>query len=63
METKSLNLIVPSREAVLAELAALSPEEQAQVSPEWLARVAASTTDARRWFDLAMGQMRANLAA
>ncbi len=44
MQTRHLNLIVMQRDAILAHLAALSPEDRAQVSLKWLARVEASTS-------------------
>jgi RimJ/RimL family protein N-acetyltransferase len=43
METRSLNLVLQKREEVLAMVDAMSPEERAQVSADWLARVHSST--------------------
>jgi [ribosomal protein S5]-alanine N-acetyltransferase len=44
MQTKSLNLIPMEPEDVLAMVEAMSPAEKAQVSPDWLARLHASTS-------------------
>src|SRR6478672_6428875 len=43
IQTKSLNLVLMSREEVLAMVAAMTPEVRAEVSPVWLARVQASS--------------------
>jgi len=42
LHTSRLRLTVQTTEATLARLDALSPEDRAQVSPEWLARLRAS---------------------
>ena len=42
LHTPRLRLILQTREEVRAAIAAMSPEHQAQVSPEWLARLDAS---------------------
>jgi len=42
LETRRLRLILQSRDEVLAQIAALSPADRAEVSPVWLARVEAS---------------------
>lgn len=42
MRTKSLNLMLRTREEVLAEVEAMGPAEKAQVSDEWLAQVRSS---------------------
>jgi len=39
IETRRLRLALESTESVLARIDALSPEDRAQVSPEWLARM------------------------
>ena len=44
IRTESLELVLETTEQVLARIAALSPAEQAEVSPGWLARVRASTS-------------------
>jgi [ribosomal protein S5]-alanine N-acetyltransferase len=43
IETESLRLILPSTEDLLARIESLSPADRAEVSPDWLARVRAST--------------------
>ena len=40
--TRRLRLVLQTREEVLAAIAAMSPGDQAQVSPDWLARLHAS---------------------
>lgn len=42
--TENLELLLQTPEAVLAWIEAMSPSDRAEVSPEWLARVKASTT-------------------
>src|SRR6476646_6280781 len=42
IQTKSLNLVLMSRDEVLAMIAASTPEMRGEVSPDWLARVQAS---------------------
>jgi RimJ/RimL family protein N-acetyltransferase len=44
MQTKSLNLIALTKEDALAMVDALSPEEKAHVSADWLARLQASSS-------------------
>lgn len=44
IQTESLRLNLQTTEAVLAYIESLSPADQAEVSPDWLARVRASTT-------------------
>ena len=44
LRTDRLELVLESSEAVLARIDALSPDERAEVSPEWLDRVRSSTT-------------------
>ena len=44
LETDRLSLQLESTEAVLARIAAMSPVDQAEVSPEWLARLRAAPT-------------------
>jgi [ribosomal protein S5]-alanine N-acetyltransferase len=39
LETARLRLVLESTEAVLARIERLSPEDRAEVSPEWLARM------------------------
>jgi hypothetical protein len=39
IETDRLRLVLESTEAVLARVAAMSPADRAEVSPDWLARV------------------------
>jgi RimJ/RimL family protein N-acetyltransferase len=41
--TKSLRLVLQTREETLAAIDAMSPADRAEVSPDWLARVRAST--------------------
>lgn len=43
LETPRLQLVLQSMEATLARIDAMSPEDRAQVSPDWLARLRAST--------------------
>ena len=43
METRSLNLIPKTRDEVLSELEAMSPEEKKQLSDDWLVQVRASS--------------------
>jgi hypothetical protein len=45
MRTKNLDLVGKTREAALASVEAMRPEDKAQVSPDWLARVRASPLD------------------
>jgi [ribosomal protein S5]-alanine N-acetyltransferase len=42
--TENLKLLLQSPEEVLASIEAMSPSDRAEVSPEWLARVTASTS-------------------
>ena len=42
LQTSRLRLVLQTREEVLAFIAAMSPEDRAQVSPDWLARLNAS---------------------
>ena len=42
LQTPRLRLVLQTREEVRAEIAAMSPEHRAQVSPDWLARLDAS---------------------
>src|SRR4051812_19193765 len=42
MQTKNLNLVLMTREDVLAMVEAMSPEERKEVSPDWMARLHAS---------------------
>jgi RimJ/RimL family protein N-acetyltransferase len=42
--TENLELLLQSPEEVLASIEAMSPSDRAEVSPEWLARVKASTS-------------------
>jgi ribosomal-protein-alanine N-acetyltransferase len=42
IETKNLRLVLKTREETLAWVEAMSPEDRAQVSPDYLARVKAS---------------------
>jgi [ribosomal protein S5]-alanine N-acetyltransferase len=44
LQTERLTLDLESTEAVLARIAAMPPADQAEVSPEWLARLRASPT-------------------
>ena len=44
LQTERLTLELESTETVLERIAAMSPAEQAEVSPEWLARLRASPT-------------------
>lgn len=39
LDTPRLRLVLDSTEAVLARIAAMSPADQAEVSPDWLARM------------------------
>ena len=43
IRTGRLELVLESRTELLARVAAMSPAEQAEVSPDWLARVRAAT--------------------
>jgi RimJ/RimL family protein N-acetyltransferase len=43
IQTENLRLVLQTSEEVLASIEAASPADQAQVSPDWLARVRAST--------------------
>ena len=43
LETPRLRLVLESTEAVLERIERLSPEDRAEVSPEWLARMRASS--------------------
>ena len=43
IQTESLKLILQTAEEILAYIESLSPADQAEVSPNWLARVRAST--------------------
>ncbi|HEY9697590.1 MAG TPA: GNAT family N-acetyltransferase [Trichocoleus sp.] len=46
LETAHLRLVLQSTEAILAQIAAMSPADQAEVSPNWLAQLrAAPSTD------------------
>lgn len=45
IQTKRLNLVPQSRDEALAQIDALPPDQRAQVSPDWLARVAAPNVD------------------
>ena len=42
LHTARLELVIQSTEATLARIDAMSPEDRAQVSPEWLARLRAT---------------------
>ena len=44
LETKSLTLTLRSPEETRTAIDALSPSEKSEISPEWLARIAAATT-------------------
>ena len=44
LQTERLTLQLESTEAVLARIAAMPPADQAEVSPDWLARLRASPT-------------------
>ena len=44
IQTNRLDLVVPTAEELLARIEAMRPEERAEVSPDWLARVRAVTT-------------------
>jgi [ribosomal protein S5]-alanine N-acetyltransferase len=46
IETPRLRLLLESTEAVLARIDRLSPEDRAEVSPEWLARMRSSVPSA-----------------
>lgn len=48
LQTPRLRLVLQTREEVRATIAAMSPEHQAQVSPDWLARLDASA-DSDPW--------------
>jgi ribosomal-protein-alanine N-acetyltransferase len=43
LRTQRLELMVPDPAELLAQLAGMPPEDRAQISPEWLARVEAAT--------------------
>jgi RimJ/RimL family protein N-acetyltransferase len=43
LESARLRLVLDSTDAVLARIEALSPEDRAEVSPEWVARMRAAT--------------------
>jgi RimJ/RimL family protein N-acetyltransferase len=43
IESERLRLVLQTREEVLARIEAMDPADRAEVSPEWLARVRAST--------------------
>jgi ribosomal-protein-alanine N-acetyltransferase len=43
MQTKNLNLVLMTREDVLAMVEAMGPDERKEVSPDWMARLHAST--------------------
>ena len=43
IETRRLRLVLDSTESVLARIDRLSPEDRAQVSPDWLARMRISS--------------------
>src|SRR3954452_13650348 len=43
IDTARLRLVLDSTELALARIAAMSPEDQAQVSPEWIARLRAAS--------------------
>ncbi|MBD1877258.1 hypothetical protein [Coleofasciculus sp. FACHB-T130] len=43
IQTESLKLILQSTEEILAWVESLSPADKAEISPDWLARVCAST--------------------
>jgi [ribosomal protein S5]-alanine N-acetyltransferase len=45
IQTKTLNLIPLKREQVLAQVAAMTPAVQAELSADWLARLQASTPE------------------
>jgi RimJ/RimL family protein N-acetyltransferase len=42
LQTENLTLVLPSTEEVLARIQAMSPADQAQVSPDWVARLRAA---------------------
>jgi ribosomal-protein-alanine N-acetyltransferase len=42
MQTKNLNLVLMTREDVLAMVEAMGPDERKEVSPDWMARLHAS---------------------
>lgn len=42
LQTERLRLVLETTEEILARIAAMSPADQAQVSPAWLARLSAS---------------------
>lgn len=44
LRTENLKLVLQSAEEVLARIRMMSPDEQAEISPDWLARVRASTS-------------------
>ena len=43
IQTENLTLVLQTRDETLASIEAMSPADRAEVSPEWLARVRAST--------------------
>jgi len=43
IDTPRLRLVLDSTELALSRIAAMSPEDQAQVSPEWIARLQAAS--------------------
>jgi RimJ/RimL family protein N-acetyltransferase len=45
VQSKSLDLVLMTRDELLAAVETMRPEERAQVSPDWLARVRASQSD------------------
>jgi RimJ/RimL family protein N-acetyltransferase len=42
LQTENLTLVLPSTEEVLARIESMSPADQAEVSPEWVARLRAA---------------------
>ena len=44
LQTPNLRLVLQSTEEVLARIQAMSPADQAEVSPDWLARLRATST-------------------
>ena len=44
LQTENLTLVVPSTKEVLARIESMSPADQAQVSPDWVARLRAAAT-------------------
>ena len=45
LDTNRLRLVLESTEAVLARIDALSPDDRAQVSPDWIAQMRRSAPD------------------